>query len=272
MRLLVVGGSGHLGGEVCRLAVGADWAVVGSYHRRPGGHAGVRWQPLDIRDLSTVVDLVSTVEPDAVVNAAYAYDDRAVTADGAANVAIAAAAGGARLVHISSDVIHSGRAWPYQDDDPPEPLYPYGTAKADAEAAVRTADPSAVLVRTSLLVGDASSQHVGFCLDLLTGRRSGVLFADEIRCPIAVEDLSCAVLELARTTYAGPLNVAGPEPVSRAEFGHLVARRYGLDPAGFTTSTIAESGLVRPGRIELDSGRAHAMLRTRLRPVSELLG
>ncbi len=211
------------------------------------------------------------VEPDAVVNTAYGYGQWSVTADGAAHVAVACAATGARLVHLSSDVVHSGRSTPYRDDDPPEPLYPYGAAKAAAETAVRVADPTAVLVRTSLIVGDEASQQVGFCLDLLTGRRSGALFSDEVRCPIAVEDLAAAVLELTRTADAGLLNVAGPQAVSRFEFGQLVAARYGLDPIGLKESTIAESGLARPGRLVLDSARAAASLSTRLRPVAEVL-
>ncbi|TDB77721.1 hypothetical protein [Micromonospora sp. KC723] len=72
-------------------------------------------------------------------------------------------------------------------------------------------------------------------------------------------------------TYAGLLNVAGPEAVSRAELGVLVARRFGLDPAGLRTTTIAEAGLVRPADVRLDSSRAAGLLRTRPRGITELL-
>jgi dTDP-4-dehydrorhamnose reductase len=267
VRLLVVGASGHLGGEIARQAAAAGWDVVGTHWAHPG--AGT--VPLDIRELSTVVSAVAHVRPDAVVNAAYAYAGWRVSADGAAHVAVAAARVGARLVHVSSDVVHSGRLEPYGDDEPPSPLHPYGAAKAAAETAVRVADPQAVLVRTSLIVGGPTSQQVALCLDLLTGRREGALFADEIRCPVAVEDLAAAVLELARTPYVGLLNVAGPQAVSRVEFGQLVAAHYGLDPAGLKVSTIAESGLVRPDRIVLDSSRSADLLTTAPRPVGEVL-
>jgi dTDP-4-dehydrorhamnose reductase len=260
VRLLVIGASGHLGGELSRQAGAAGWDVVG------GGRAF-----LDIRELSTVVSLVAQVRPDACVNAAYDYGQWRVTADGAAHVAVACAAAGVALVHLSSDVVHSGQSDPYGDDDPPSPVHAYGAAKAAAETAVRAAHPAATLVRTSLIVGDEASAQVGFCLDLLHGRRPGALFADEVRCPVAVEDLAAAVLELARTPYAGLLNVTGPQAVSRLEFGQLVARRYGLDPGLLKASTIAESGLVRPGRVVLDSDRATGLLRTRLRPVGEVL-
>jgi dTDP-4-dehydrorhamnose reductase len=267
VRLLVVGASGHLGGEVARLAAAAGWDVIGTHWTHPGPGT----VPLDIRELSTVVNAMGSLRPDAVVNAAYAYEGWSVSADGAAHVAVAAHRVGARLVHVSSDVVHSGRLEPYGDDEPPSPMHAYGAAKAAAETAVRVADPDAVLLRTSLIVGGATSKQVALCLDLLTGRREGALFADEIRCPIAVEDLAATVLELARTPYAGLLNAAGPQAVSRVEFGHLVAAHYGLDPAGLKTSTIAESGLVRPDRVVLDSTRAAGLLETRLRPVGEVL-
>jgi dTDP-4-dehydrorhamnose reductase len=126
-----------------------------------------------------------------------------------------------------------------------------------------------VLVRTSLIIGDDRSKQVRLALDLITGRRPGALFTDEIRCPVAVRDLAAAVLELAGSDYAGLINVAGPEALSRAGFGRLVAARYGLDPDAVPVSTIARSGLgARPADVRLDSSRAAGLLRTRLRPAS----
>lgn len=268
MTLLVVGASGFLGAEVCRQAVAAGERVVGTYHSAAVPVSGVEAHRLDVTDRAAVRALVAAVRPDAVVGTPYRYDDWAVTADGAANVAVAAAEAGARLVHLSSDAVHAGRPSPYLDDEPPTPVYPYGAAKAAAETAVRAVDPGAVLVRTSLIVGEGSKQ-IALCRDALAGRAT--LFTDELRCPIDVADVAAAVLELVPSDYAGPLNVAGPDPVSRAEMGLLVARREGLDPAGMKTTTIAAAGLHRPTEVRLDSARAAGLLRTRLRGITELL-
>lgn len=269
--LLVVGASGHLGGEVCRLALVDGWRVVGTYHRAPRAVDGVDWHPLDVREPGAVRALVEWVRPDAVVNTAYLYGDWAVSADGAGHVALAAARAGARLVHLSTDAVHAGRPEPYPDAEEPTPVHAYGAAKAAAETVVRLVHPTAALLRTSLIVGDAGSKQVKLCLDALSGRSGITLFSDEIRCPIGVDDLASAVLEMVASDQAGLLNVAGPEAVSRVELGALVARRYGLDPARVPAGTIVESGLVRPGVVRLDSSRAAALLTTRLRPVSELL-
>lgn len=274
MRLLVVGASGHLGAEVSRRALAAGWTVAGTHHRalgRSSAAAGVDWHPLDVRDGAAVCKLIARVRPTAVVNAAYAYGDWATCADGAGHVAAASASVGARLVHLSSDSVHGGRPEPYGDDEPPSPVFPYGAAKAAGETAVRLAAAGAAVVRTSLIIGDEHSRQVRLCLDLITGRTPGALFSDEIRCPIAVDDLAAAVLELVDSEASGLLNVAGPEAVSRPELGALVARRYGLDPSAIRVSTTVEAGLVRPGEVRLDSARATAMLETRLRGVSEVL-
>jgi len=272
VRLLVVGAGGHLGGEVCRQAVRAGWAVVGTFHREPGSVPGVQWERLDIRDRIAVSDVVEAAGATAVVNTVASFSEWAVTAVGAGHVAAAAAAVGTRLVHVSSDAVHGGRLDSYADDELPTPIFEYGAAKAAAETAVHLVDPAAAIVRTSLIIGDAESRQVRLCLDLLTGRLPGALFSDEIRCPMAVEDLAAATLELAASDYAGLLNVAGPDAVSRVELGELVAARYGLDPAIMPVSTIADSGQVRPGQVRLDSSRAAGLLRIPLRGVRELLG
>ncbi|MGC4807324.1 sugar nucleotide-binding protein [Micromonospora sp. DT233] len=269
MTLLVVGASGYLGAQVCRQAVAAGRRVVGTYHANPVAPPGVRTHRLDVTDRAAVRALVAAVRPTAVVSTPYRYADWTVTADGAAHVAYAAAEAGARLVHLSSDALHGGRPEPYADDDVPTPVFAYGAAKAAAETAVRAIDPSAALVRTSLIIGDERSKQIRLCLDALAGR--GSLFTDELRCPVDVADLAAAVLELAGGDHAGPLNVAGPEAVSRAELGLLVARRYGIDPAGLRTSTAAASGLTRPAEVRLDSSRAADLLGVRLRGVTELL-
>ncbi|MFC0005307.1 sugar nucleotide-binding protein [Micromonospora siamensis] len=269
MTLLVVGASGLLGAEVCRQAVAAGQRVVGTYHSNPVVVPGVEARRLDVTDRSAVRGLLTGVRPDAVVATPYRYDDWGVTADGAAHIAYAAAEVGARLVHLSSDALHAGRPTPYLDDDVPTPIHAYGAAKAAAETAVRAIDPTAVLVRTSLILGEGSKQ-IQLCRDALAGR--AVLFSDELRCPLDVTDLAAAVLELVPGDHAGLLNVAGPEAVSRAELGLLVAHRFGIDPTGLKTTTTLAAGLRRPTDVRLDSSRAVALLRTRLRGVGELLG
>ena len=104
----------------------------------------------------------------------------------------------------------------------PSPVFDYGAAKAAAEEAVAAVDPAAAIVRDLPVVSGGRgepSRHERTCLDLARGTADGALFTDEIRCPIAADDLAAALVALAETDHAGVLNIAGPEALSRHELG-----------------------------------------------------
>ena len=245
MRLHVTGATGYLGSELVR--------------HRPDAST----ERVEVRDASAVRKLLERVRPDVVVHAAYRQDGPGayeINVEGSRNVADAAAAVGARLVHLSTDVVFDGRKGaPYVEDDALSPVTDYGRAKADAEQRVAEAHPEALLVRTSLIYGGAvPSKHE------LAARDPGfTFFTDEIRSPIKVEDLAAALLELAALEVSGPLHVAGADAVSRARFAELIV-------GARVASAPAPAG--RPLDCSLDSSRAQALLRTRLRGVREVFG
>lgn len=203
MSVLVVGGSGFLGAEVVRQAVATQQRVDATYLTRPSDIVGPTWHVLDARDLAQAVGLMAALNPDVVVNAAYQQADWASTADGAAHVALAAASVGARLVHVSSDAVFSGAERRYYETALPDPITVYGTAKAAAETAIRAITPTAVVARTSLILGEGRSPHERLVHALAAGQRAGVLFTDDVRCPVHVTDLAAALLELAWSEHAG---------------------------------------------------------------------
>ncbi len=267
-RILITGGTGHLGSTLARRAAATGWSAVGTYFTKPTDTAGER---LDIRDPAAVHETLRRVRPDVVVHTAAGREDWCVIADGAAHVALAAAALGARLVHVSSDAVFSGRDVDYDETALPDPVYPYGAAKAAAETAVRAVAPGAAVVRTSLILGDGRGAHEVLTHRLICGQVDGVLFTDQIRTPVHVADLADALLELAVNAHAGVLNVAGADAVSRYDLGVLVARRDGLDPARLRPGTSAGRPLSGPTDVRLRTGKAASLLRTRLRGAREFL-
>jgi dTDP-4-dehydrorhamnose reductase len=245
--LLVVGGSGYLGRELLRRAPDA---------------IGISSADVDIRSEAAVAALFERLRPQAVINTAYRRDDRATTFDGAVFVARAAAATGARLVQLSTDLVFDGeKGSPYVEEDHPAPLGDYGRAKADAERAVLEACPGAAIVRTSLLYGGADPGPQ----ERLAADPSAAFFTDELRCPIQVGDLAAALLELAATDYAGLLHVAGADRVSRHEFAEL------LTGGPVRAASLADASEVRPRDCSLSVERAQALLRTRLRGARAVL-
>jgi dTDP-4-dehydrorhamnose reductase len=271
MTVLIVGGSGFLGSEVARQSLAAGRHVAATYLTRPAGVDGASWFAVDIRDRQQVAELMAVVKPDVVINAAFQKADWASTADGAAHVAIAAAAAGARLVHVSSDAVFSGTAIRYNETAVPDPTTPYGAAKAAAETAIKAISPAAVIARTSLIIGDGGSAHERRVHALATGQVTGVLFTDDVRCPVHIADLAAALLELASSGYAGVHHTAGADAVSRHELGTLIARRDGLDPAALPTGRRAGTNLPGPVDVRLDCTITQQRLRTRLRGARQFL-
>jgi dTDP-4-dehydrorhamnose reductase len=271
MDLLVVGGSGFLGREVTRQARLAGDRVVATFHRDAPLTADVDWRPLDIRRRDEVAALVEHIRPAVIINAAYDQADWATTADGGMHVAAAAAVRGTRLVHVSSDAVFSGWAVRYDETCVPDPTTPYGAAKAAAETAIKGLDPTAIIARSSLIIGDGSSQHEAYVHALASGARAGALFTDDVRCPVHVTDLASALLELARSPYSGMHHVAGADAVSRHELGVLIARRDGVDEAALPTGLRVGTGLPGPVDVRLDCTKTQSRLTTRLRGARSFL-
>jgi dTDP-4-dehydrorhamnose reductase len=118
---------------------------------------------VEITNIDSVRDAVSSVNPSVVVNlAAWTNVDSAeskyseafsVNAFGAENVAKVAAERGLPLIHISTDYVFDGlRTTPYRTTDSTNPLSVYGKSKNQGEILVRQAHPNGSwIVRTAWL-------------------------------------------------------------------------------------------------------------------------
>jgi len=230
---------------------------------------------LDVRDEAAVVRLLKAVAPHVVIHTVASYEAeelQPVIVEGTRHVAKASQAVEARLIHLSTDLVFNGRKGNYCEEDPISPITPYGRAKATAEEIVHETVADAVIVRTSLIYGwDPIDRGTRWVLESLRDGQPIHLFTDEMRCPIWVETLAHAVLELAVSDYRGVLHVAGSQALSRYDFGMRLARFHGLDPAGITPARSCESGLVRPLDCTLDVRRAQALLKTPLLGVDDVL-
>jgi dTDP-4-dehydrorhamnose reductase len=281
--ILITGGSSYLGQHLVPLALALAEPLSAS-QRPPSAEVCYTYHSsdplalpqgrrLDLRDRTAVHDLIHTRRPAVIIHTAGSNrtpDMAAVIRQGTQFVTEAAAAVGARLIHISTDSIFDGRQPPYSEASPPTPIHAYGRAKADAEAIV-AAYPDHVIVRPSLIYSpsliDRSTEWITAAL---CAGQPVTLFTNQIRNPVSALTLSRACLELAGHAYRGILNVAGRQVLSRAEFGLKLLDYWGIEErGGLTLAPSADDQW--PLDCRLDLSLATSLLQTPLLGVDEVL-
>jgi dTDP-4-dehydrorhamnose reductase len=279
MRALVIGASGQVGAALGErlTARGHRWTGTFAKVPRPG------LLPLDITDADGVRRLIGESQADwvfcmgALTHVDYCEDHPEeafrINRDAPALVARTAAKRGAGIVFYSTEYVFDGTSGPYAEDDPVRPLSVYGQSKLEGERAVGTANPSAIIVRTTVVYGP-EPQGKNFVYQLLRRARAGARMpvpADQISSPTYNADLAAATVELAERGCRGVYHLAGPAVLDRHAFARAACRAFGLDETllqPVPTSALGQRAQ-RPLRAGLRIDRARATLASLLRGPEE---
>lgn len=290
VRILVLGASGLVGREsvLAALRRGHDVLALGG-SRLPVAPPGATAATVDLLDAAALERLVLDRFPDAVINAAAVATIADCERDPARAERVNAALPrrlaqlchhvGARLVHLSTDMVFDGEQGRYRSTDLPLPLHLYGQTKLLGEKAVLAeGKASACVLRTTLVSANTPSGdrglHERLFLDWKAGR-TPALFTEEIRQPVSASNLADVCVELCeRGNLSGLFHWAGAEALSRHAIGTRVAAHFGLDPAACVrATTYAEApGLGRrPRDLSFELQPLAGKLRTRVQAFDEIL-
>ncbi|HWH34809.1 MAG TPA: dTDP-4-dehydrorhamnose reductase [Acidimicrobiales bacterium] len=258
MRVLVTGAEGQVGHELVGAFEAAGHEVVGTAYRT-----------LDVAARDAVLAAITTVAPDAVVNAAAwtavdaceADPDRAfaVNALGVRHVVEAARLVGAHLCHFSTDYVFSGdKQGPYHEWDEPDPRSVYGRSKLAGE---RELAPGSTLVRTSWVCGRVGANLVKTVLRL-AGEHDQLAFVDDQHgCLTVASDLAATVCHLVVGRRPGTFHVTNQGATTWYEVAAAVLAAAGLDPGRVRPIATAELDPPRPAPRPANSVLDNAALR-----------
>lgn len=254
MRVLVTGASGLLGLNVA-LEASRQHTVFGAVNRHRLRAETFTVLNADLLAPGAPERALAQAEPDWVIHcAALAGVDaceeapdlaRRLNAELPGSLAAAAARGGARLLHVSTDAVFDGRRGDYGEEDAPNPLSVYARTKLEGERAVAEADPQALIARVNLFGWSLSGRRglaEWFLARLQAGERTPG-FVDVYFCPLLANHLADLFFRMLATGLTGLYHVVSSSCLSKHDFGVALARRFGLDESLIQPALVSEAGL-----------------------------
>ncbi len=197
MKILITGANGQLGNEMRNILE----AEI------PGQTIYTDIAELDLTDAKAVSSFISKNEITHIVNcAAYTAVDKAeedkalctaINVDAVKNIANAADAVGAKVIHISTDYVFDGTAHrPYKESDKVNPISQYGTTKRAGETALIALVPDCIIIRTAWLYSPYGNNFVKTMMKLGKERPMLKVVCDQIGTPTYARDLANAIYKI----------------------------------------------------------------------------
>lgn len=230
-KILVTGANGQLGNEMRCLAE-KDKKNIFLF---------TDVQDLDITDPQAVMQCVAVNGIGIIVNcAAYTAVDRAedneevcrkINALAVENLAKAAVANHAKVIHISTDYVYSGVHYkPYSENDATAPCSVYGVTKLEGERLLFDNCSEAIVLRTSWLYSTFGNNFVKTMIRLGKEQETLNVIFDQIGTPTYAGDLAEAIMTIINneTFVPGVYNFSNEGICSWYDFTKAIHRIAGI--------------------------------------------
>ena len=176
-------------------------------------------------------------------------------------------AGAATLIHLSVDLVFSGKdaGKRYTELDTPDPVTVYGKTMVEAEHIVLDHMPQATILRISLPMGPSFNGHAG-AIDWIQSRfknnKPATLYYDEIRTPQYTDCLNKLTHWLLTHPLSGIFHAGGVRQLSLFEIAQVVNLIGGYNPACLIGCPRIDAGPMPPraGDVSLDTSRLQTAL------------
>ena len=230
MKILVTGIRGQLGFDVMKVLKSRGIEAI-----------GVNSDDMDITDPGRVKAVISSLRPDAVIHCAAwtavdAAEDneeaaRKVNVDGTANIAMACADTGAKLMYFSTDYVFDGEGEkPWKPEDKTGPVSVYGASKLDGENEVRRILPDRhFIIRLQWVYGINGRNFVKTMLNLAKTHDRLTVVNDQIGGPSYTPDIARLAADMIVTEEYGTYHAANTGYCSWYDFAREIFKEAGID-------------------------------------------
>ncbi|WP_019008861.1 dTDP-4-dehydrorhamnose reductase family protein [Deinococcus aquatilis] len=241
MKILILGGDGMFGHQFyqlvrerhdVRITVRQDFSSYANYglFNRDNMYTGI-----DVRSSDRLAEVMADFRPDAVVNAVGIVKQRHSAKESIPSLEINSLLphrlseltrlGGARLVHLSTDCVFSGRQGMYQETDFPDADDLYGRSKLLGEVT----DPHTLTLRTSI-IGPELSRKTSLLEWVLAQKGQTKGFRQAIFSGLTTLELSRVIEQLlTQHPQASGLYQVSSEPINKYDLLNLICDAYKLD-------------------------------------------
>jgi len=278
--VLITGVYGLLGQNLVRALVRSGRTVYGMDKLSPSFQLDglSRYFQADMTEPKSLALIFNACQPDILINTAAVTNvdlcekerSLAFQVNTEAVGHLLSAAPKARFVQISTDYVFDGKAGPYCDDAPVNPISVYGASKAKAEALTMGYSNDNLVIRTMVLFGKGQSlrpDFITFVRESLSAGKQINIVTDQIGNITLVGNLADNITALLNAESKGIYSLAGSDLLSRFEIARLIAVHDGL--AEENIHPIVTASLHQAAKRPLNSG--FVMDRARRVPGIELL-
>lgn len=229
MKVFVTGVKGQLG-----------YDVVKELEKRGLEAIGVDIDEMDITDASSVDEVITKANPDAVIHcAAYTAVDaaednidlcRRVNADGPMNIAKVCKKLDIPMVQISTDYVFDGQGTrPWEPDDVCGPLSVYGLTKYEGEQAVISTLDKYFIVRIAWVFGINGKNFVKTMLNLGQTRDYLTVVNDQFGSPTYTYDLAKLLVDMVQSDKYGIYHATNEGVCTWYEFACEIFKMAGMN-------------------------------------------
>ncbi|MFV0465939.1 MAG: dTDP-4-dehydrorhamnose reductase [Lachnospiraceae bacterium] len=258
-KILVTGCNGQLGRAVNKVYENDDVEFINTDIA-----AGEGITALNITNIEEVMSLVLSEKPDVIINCAAHTNVNAceteweaaykINAIGPRNLSIAAAAAGAKMIHVSTDYVFPGTAVePITEFDATCPDSAYGKTKLEGELFVKQFAPKFFILRTAWLYGDGNN-FVKTMLRLAENNATVSVVSDQFGTPTSAIELARMIRFLEPTDNYGTFHATCEGQCSWADFAVAIFQRANKDTkVKFITTDEYPTPAKRPAYSVLDN-------------------